>query len=109
MPGTFDFNVPLGEGAEALIYWLLNALDPLWDGLAGAGALDGSLRPFILFLGGGDVMGKGAARRRGLHKAVAVLATLSALLLAACGGGAGGTGAQDGNTADKGSSEIGYI
>ncbi|GAB6875307.1 glycine betaine ABC transporter substrate-binding protein [Thermaerobacter litoralis] len=55
-------------------------------------------------------MGKGAARRRGLRKAVAVLATLSALLLAACGG-AGGTGAQDGNgtTGEKGTIEIGYI
>ncbi|QIA26753.1 glycine betaine ABC transporter substrate-binding protein [Thermaerobacter sp. PB12/4term] len=54
-------------------------------------------------------MGKGAARGRGLHKVVAVLATLSALVLAACGG-AGGTGAGNGNSSgDKGSIEIGYI
>ena len=34
MPGTAAFNVPLGEAAEALIYWLLRTLDPVWDGLS---------------------------------------------------------------------------
>lgn len=29
-------NVPLGEWAEALIYWLLDSLDPVWDGLSAA-------------------------------------------------------------------------